>query len=366
MILFSLCNRQVQFIIKPVAFPPVEINIWYNQQAMIKITVSPNEDKQRLDRFLRKYLKAAPLSLIYRLIRKDVKVNGRRAERDYMLAAGDLIELYIDEGQLEALSKKKEYPTVRRQFTIAYEDEDVLAVSKPFGLLVHGDAEEKKHTLANQVIDYLIGTGSYVPRIERTFVPSPVHRLDRNTTGLVLFGKNAEALRVLSALMREGAVRRFYTTIVTGSLNEELHLTGRLHKDRRSNISSVIDRIDDEHLNGKHIETIVRPLYAGKMYSVVEVELVTGRSHQIRAHLQSAGYPLICDRKYGSPVQNAALKGKIDWQTQLLHAGRLVIGDVPAPLEHLSGIEITAPVPPHWKDIQLALFDKEIVPHGNE
>ena len=191
MILFSLCNRQVQFIIKPVAFPPVEINIWYNQQAMIKITVSPNEDKQRLDRFLRKYLKAAPLSLIYRLIRKDVKVNGLRAERDYMLAAGDLIELYIDEGQLEALSKKKEYPTVHRQFTIAYEDEDVLAVSKPFGLLVHGDAEEKKHTLANQVIDYLIGTGSYVPRIERTFVPSPVHRLDRNTTGLVLFGKQS-------------------------------------------------------------------------------------------------------------------------------------------------------------------------------
>ncbi len=330
---------------------------------MIEITVTSNDDSQRLDRFLKKYLSKAPLSMIYRMIRKDIKVNGRRAKEDTMLAADDVITFYMDPKQLAVLTKKKKRPAAKRQFSIAYEDEDVIVVGKPFGLLVHGDASEKKDTLANQVVDYLIREGSYSPRTERTFIPSPVHRLDRNTTGLVVFGKNSPALRTLSSMLRENGVRKFYQTIVVGALSEELHLKGKLHKDPAANKSRVFD---EEDPRGKPIETIVRPIYTGTEYSVAEVELVTGRSHQIRAHLQSAGYPLICDAKYGWAEANRALRKKIDWSTQLLHAGKLVVVQAPPPLEHLNGTEITTPVPPHWKEIQLALFDKEILRHGIE
>ncbi len=330
---------------------------------MIEITVTSNDDSQRLDRFLKKYLSEAPLSMIYRMIRKDIKVNGRRAGEDTMLAAGDVITFYISQEQLDALAGTKKRVTAKRQFTIAYEDDDVIVVGKPFGLLVHGDSSEKKDTLANQVVDYLIREGSYSPRTERTFVPSPVHRLDRNTTGLVLFGKNSAALRTLSAMLREDGVRKFYQTIVIGSLREELHLIGKLHKDPEENKSRVYDAGDPR---GKPIETIVRPVHTGSDYSLVDVELVTGRSHQIRAHLQSAGYPLICDTKYGWASANRALQKKINWSTQLLHAGRLEIVQAPPPLEHLNGLEIKTPVPPFWKEIQLALFNKEIIGNGIE
>jgi 23S rRNA pseudouridine955/2504/2580 synthase len=330
---------------------------------MINITVSTNEDRQRLDRFLRKYLSAAPLSLIYKMIRKDIKVNGRRVDKEYMLAAGDVIGLYIGEERLAGLVEKKQHARTGKSIEILYEDEDILAVSKPFGLLVHGNADEKKDTLANRVIDYLIETGSYVPRIERTFVPSPVHRLDRNTTGIVLFGKNAQALRTLSVLFRENAVRRFYTTIVAGTLTGDLHLSGSLARDESQNRSFVLK---EGSLQGKRIETIARPLYAGEKYSIAEVELITGRSHQIRAHMQAAGYPLVCDRKYGDAAVNRAAGRKIDCHTQLLHAGRVTLPCVPEPLPRLSGLEVTAAVPLLWKDIQIALFGKEIIPHGHE
>lgn len=330
---------------------------------MFEITVTSNEDRQRLDRFLKKYLSEAPLSLIYRMIRKDIKVNGRRVPEETILSEGDVIAFYTSPVQLAALAKKKKRPPVKRQFTIAYEDADVIAVGKPFGLLVHGDSTEKKDTLANQVVDYLIREGSYSPRTERAFTPSPVHRLDRNTTGLVLFGKNSPALRTLSAMLRENGVQKFYQTIVVGALDKELHLIGKLHKDPAENKSRVYDASD---ARGKTIETIVRPLYASRDYSVVEVELITGRSHQIRAHLQSAGFPLICDGKYGWASANKALQEKISWSTQLLHAARLVVVEAPPPLAHLNGLEISTPVPAFWKEIQLALFGKEILTHGLE
>ncbi len=330
---------------------------------MFEITVTSNEDRQRLDRFLKKYLSEAPLSLIYRMIRKDIKINGHRVPQETILAEGDVIAFYMSPEQLAELAKKKERAPVKRQFTIAYEDGDVIVVGKPFGLLVHGDSSEKKDTLANQVVDHLIREGSYSPRTERAFTPSPVHRLDRNTTGLVVFGKNSAALRTLSAMLRENGVQKFYQTIVVGALDKELHLTGKLHKDPGENKSRVYDAGD---ARGKPIETIVRPVYAAGGYSVVEVELITGRSHQIRAHLQSAGFPLICDTKYGWAQANKALQKKIAWSTQLLHAGRLVVVKAPAPLDHLNGLQISTPVPAFWKDIQLSLFDKEILSHGIE
>ena len=309
---------------------------------MRNINIEANDAGQRLDRFLKKYLANAPLSAIYKIIRKDLKVNGKRAKEDSMLAEGDVLSIYLPDVDIDAmLARKKTHRKAKKQFTICYEDDAMIVVSKPFGLLVHGDKSEKKDTLANQVVDYLIEKGDYSPRLEKSFVPSPVHRLDRNTTGLVVFGKTAESLRELSRIFREehdSEICKIYYTIVHGKLDEEKHLKNKLLKDPVKNKGLVLP-VDDER--GKYIETIVRPLYAGEKYSIAEVELVTGRSHQIRAHLASIGHPLVGDTKYG---------GKY-YSTQILHAAKLRVKD----------IEISAPLPPMWQDAQLELFGKEIL-----
>ena len=332
---------------------------------MREVTITANDAGQRLDRFLKKYLANAPLSLVYKAVRKDVKVNGKRAKEDTMLAEGDTLQLYLSDEDLDAFTRKKRVSTAKKQFTVCFEDENVLVASKPFGLLVHGDSSERKDTLANQVVDYLIEKGDYVPRLEKSFVPSPVHRLDRNTTGLVVFGKNAQALRILSAALAEDkGFSKYYLTIVCGRLEKELHLKNRLLKDERTNKVRILaegaKNADGEPL-GKYIETIARPLYTDGRYTLVEVELVTGRSHQIRAHLKYAGYPLIGDAKYGYPRVNRLLADRTGLTTQLLHARKLVFTELPAPLAYLNGRETTAPLPPQWNFIQKELFGKEII-----
>ena len=325
---------------------------------MREITIEKNDAQQRLDRFLRKYLAKAPLSVIYSVIRKDLKVNGKRQKEDYMLAEGDVLQLYLLDGEIAKYTQKLRKHSAKRQFSIIFENDDLIIVNKPFGLLVHGDKTEKKDTLANQVVDYLIETGAYVPRVEKSFTPSPVHRLDRNTTGLVVFGKNAESLRLLSAMMREdGPVRKIYYTIVCGKLTEDLHLKNKLVKDEERNRGRVYPV---SYEGGKYIETIVRPLGGNEKFTLVLVELVTGRSHQIRAHLQYAGYPLIGDVKYGDRKVNDSVARRFGLTTQLLHAGRLRFYDAPAPLDYLNGKEFTSPLPPDWDAVETGLFGKRI------
>ncbi|MDO4518567.1 MAG: RluA family pseudouridine synthase, partial [Bacillota bacterium] len=184
---------------------------------MIKIEISGNDSGQRLDRFLKKYLKRAPLSTIYKTIRKDLKLNGKRAKEDTILNEGDEISLYLSEDRIKKLTAPVKSRKAKKQFKVAYEDEEVLIVEKPWGLLTHGDSHEKKNTLMNQVCGYLQDKGEYNPSSERTFTPSPVNRLDRNTTGLVIFGKTAEALRQLTKLIRlRDGISKFYITIVAG------------------------------------------------------------------------------------------------------------------------------------------------------
>ena len=326
---------------------------------MREVTISANDAGQRLDRFLKKYLCNAPLSLVYKAVRKDVKVNGRRAKEETLLAEGDVLQLYLSEADLDELTQRKRTRTAKRQFTVALEDENVLVLCKPFGLLVHGDASEKKDTLANQAVDYLIEKGDYVPRVEKSFVPSPVHRLDRNTTGLVVFGKNAQALRVLSAaIAKDSGFTKIYYTIVCGECKQELHLKNRLLKDEKTNRVRVLPEDAQE---GKFIETIARPLHAANGFTLTEVELITGRSHQIRAHLKSAGYPLIGDAKYGDRRVNESIAGRTGLTTQLLHAGKLIFTGLPEPLAYLNGQTAVAPLPSQWSFIQKELFGKEIL-----
>ena len=323
------------------------------KRIMVKVEIGANDAGQRLDRFLRKYLKRAPLSAVYKIIRKDLKLNGRRAKEDTVLKEGDVLSLFIDEQKLQELTKEPAKHRAKRQFTIAYEDEDVLIVGKPWGLLTHGDSHEKKNTLMNQVCGYLQDKGEYDPAGEKTFTPSPVNRLDRNTTGLVIFGKTAEGLRQLTKLIRERAyVSKYYVTIAAGNLNTELIIDDRLLKDADKNRVKIAAA-------GQSAVSVARPLEHSKdnKFTLVEVELVTGRTHQIRAHMAGKGYPLVGDSKYGTSAAgrraNDAVR-KYGVTTQLLHAGRLTFGDIPETYTALSGLrnkEIKTPIPADFRKV---------------
>ncbi len=357
---------------------------------MIKITAGRNDAEQRLDRFLRKYLKGATLGNIYKIIRKDIKINGSRTgvKNETVIHEGDEISLYINDDDfarftgnaaggnnasssgaphgagnaVEGQAKKRP----RRSFGIIYEDENVIAVEKPYGLLTHGDGREKKNTLVNQVIDHLIEKGDYVPRLERSFTPAAVNRLDRNTTGIVLLGKNAAALRTLNAMIRsKESVSKYYITIVKGELMDELRLEGELVKDEARNIVSVSAATEENRSQeagaregassnaspqaaegrAKQITTIARPLARNNDFTLAEIELITGRTHQIRAHMASAGHPVLGDTKYGDPAVNDGVASRYGLKAQLLHAYRLVINDADEPLEYLKGREFKAPLP---------------------
>lgn len=321
---------------------------------MIKITITENEENQRLDRFLKKYFKNASLSYIYKLIRKNVKVNGKRAAIETMLALDDELTLYISEEEAKAYQERKTVSHSKKQFRIAFEDENVIIVEKPFGLLVHGDKTEKKNTLANQVAGYLAEKGEYLPGRERTFVPSPVNRLDRNTTGLVIIGKNNKALQSLNQMIRErGYVRKYYLTIVHGEMKKSLQLMDKMEKDERTNTVKVLDLESD---GGKVMETIARPLKTAKGYTLVEVELVTGRTHQIRAHLSKAGFPVIGDAKYAIKGQKKTIEQNFKLTTQLLHAYKLCFDGGVEPLEYMKGMEIKANLPANFEAIKASLF----------
>lgn len=320
---------------------------------MNSIEVGKNEQQQRLDKFLKKYLGNAPLSYIYKAIRKDVKVNGKRAKEDTILQLGDTVTLYISDADLAKFTKKRERTRVKRQFKIAYEDENILVAEKPFGLLTHGDRTEKKNHLANQVVDYLIEKGDYNPRLEKTFTPASVNRLDRNTTGLVLFGKNAETLQALNRMIREkDKISKYYMTIVKGAVKEKLYLRDRMVKDGKTNKVKVLSM--DE--GGRDMETIVRPIQPGRKFTLVEVEIITGRTHQIRAHLAKAGHPVIGDVKYGDKQVNEFVRRKFNLNTQLLHAYKLTFSGCSGNLEYLNGLEIKADLPEDFANIRRELF----------
>lgn len=326
---------------------------------MVDFKITENEAGQRLDRFLRKYMKRAPLSMIYKTIRKDVKVNGKRAHEDTILQEGDQLSLYIPEEKLNDLTRQQTHRRVKRQFRIAYEDENLLIVEKPSGLLTHGDSREKKNTLANQVCGYLQEKGEFDPSKEKSFVPSPVNRLDRNTTGLVIFGKNAETLRSFTRYIRERQyVSKYYVTLVKGNLKEKLVLRDRIAKDHGTNISQVTDDAKE----GKSAETFVTPIASKNGFSVVEVELVTGRTHQIRVHFSHEGHPLVGDIKYGDRRVNGMAKNKLGITTQLLHAYQLKFSGLEGNFAYLNGKTVKAKLPEEFQEAlqKLGFTDKDL------
>jgi len=325
---------------------------------MVRIRIGTNEGGQRLDRFLRKYLRKAPLPFIYKIIRKDAKVNGRREKNDYMLQDGDELTLYLPEEEAAALSEREQKAAPKRSFSVAYEDGDILVADKPAGLLTHGDSAEKQDHLANQVLGYLMDKGEFDPRQEKTFRPAPVNRLDRNTTGLVIFAKNYPAQRALAEMLRERThIRKYYYALVKGAFGESRRLAGAIVKDERTNTSGLVSiKTAADEQDAKAVEIRVAPVKTGTLpgagaFTLVEVELLTGRTHQIRVQLAAEGYPIAGDRKYGDPEVNRTLAKAYGVSAQLLTAAKLAFEDMPDPYGKYDGTVIEAKLPKTFRRV---------------
>ena len=302
---------------------------------MREFTIGKNDAGQRLDRFVSKALPLLPPTLLQKYIRlKRIKVNGKGAKRDVRLAAGDVLQLYINDEFFEKPSEENLFLTLfKPQLDIVYEDENLMLLNKRPGLVVHADETEKVNTLINHIQSYLYQKREWNPRWENAFAPALCNRIDRNTGGIVIAAKNAETLRILNDKIRDREIKKFYLCITLGRMKPPAgKLECFLLKDEAKKQVSVYHRPVS---GGKSAVTLYRTLETRGELSLVEAELLTGRTHQIRASFADAGHPLLGDGKYG----NGAMNKKYHETRQALYSYKLVF-DFPTDagmLEYLRG-----------------------------
>jgi len=274
---------------------------------MREITIGKNDAGQRLDKFLTKAVKALPVSLLYKFIRtKKIKVNRKRAEPGQILSEGDTLQLFISDEFFAQDGEAELFKSIIPHIEPVYEDRHIIICNKPAGVLVHSDSEGDPDTLINHIKDYLYRKGVYDPGEEQSFAPALCNRIDRNTSGLVIAAKTAEALRAMNELIRTGGVKKKYLCVAHGIFTKKSDtLKGFLTKDGGDNLVTVYKSPPPGYRQGevKTILTRYRVLAekgeGENALSLLEVDLLTGRTHQIRAHLASAGHPLLGDGKYG-------------------------------------------------------------------
>ena len=329
---------------------------------MKKIIVSSNEAGQRMDKLLAKYLSEAPKSFFYKMLRKkNITLNGKKAQGNEKLETGDEIVFFLSDETYQKFAGKpnssmqlfKQAAHLPKSVPVLYEDEHLLFLNKPVGMLSQ-KSKSDDFSLNEYVITYLLQNGTLTEEELTSFRPSICNRLDRNTSGIVAAGKTLKGLQQLSEMFRSRTMEKYYLTIVSGQVTEPTYIHGYLKKNEKTNKVTVKKTPFEDAME---IETAYRPLAHTANYTLLEVHLITGRTHQIRAHLASAGHPIIGDTKYGNQEINIQLKKKYHLTAQLLHAWRMHFPDTKETvctedvLSGLNGKTIYAPIPEKFKQI---------------
>ncbi|MEJ8792603.1 RluA family pseudouridine synthase [Blautia sp. ICN-22010] len=316
---------------------------------MRELTVKAGESGQRLDKYLAKYLKEASKSFLYKMLRKkNITLNGRKADGSEKLQAEDCVRLFLAEETLEKfMGTQTEAHTC--SLDVIYEDDHVLFINKPVGMLSQ-KADKKDISLVEYLTGYLLEKGALTREDLLTFHPSVCNRLDRNTSGIVAAGKTMAGLQTLSGAFKDRSLHKYYLALAAGSVEHPSYIKGYLWKNERTNKVTVTREPKKDALP---IETRMRPLsYSGTGdCTLLEVELLTGRTHQIRSHLASIGHPIIGDAKYGSREVNEAYRKKYRVTSQLLHAWRIEMPSFEGELSYLSGLKLTAELPALFKKV---------------
>ena len=307
---------------------------------MRTLIAGPNDSGQRLDKFITKAVPLLPQGLLYKYIRlKRIKVGGKRTEIAYRLLEGDRVDLYINDEFFAPREDALPFLRARDGLEVVYEDQNLLLADKPAGLVVHEDESGEADTLINRVLRYLYQKGEYGPANENSFAPALCNRIDRNTSGIVICAKNAPTLRVMNQKIKDREIDKYYRCLVFGRPSpDHAVLKAYMVKDAAENRVRVSDRPLAE---GRTMITEYTVLDSNGRYSLLEVRLHTGRTHQIRAHLAYIGHPLLGDTKYGTNRQNQGLP----YRYQALCSWKLVFSfTTPAGhLEYLRGEAVELP-----------------------
>lgn len=344
---------------------------------MVQFEIHHNEAGQRFDKYLKKILKQAPESFIYKMLRKkNIVLNGKRAEGKEMLSPGDRVIFFLSDETFEKFSGKRighsegnsvvgglsqsecsQYTFAYHSLSdinIIYEDNNILICNKPAGILSQ-KAEKTDISVNEWFLGYLLEQKQVTPESLATFKPSVCNRLDRNTSGMVLCGKSLTGSQYLSRMIKEKSLEKYYLCLVAGEVSLHERVTGFLWKNKKTNKVSIYKQYEnipkDKQKDADIIDTKFETKQIQNQHTLLEVQLFTGKTHQIRAHLASLEHPIIGDSKYGDEKKNQQYK-KYGIKGQMLHAYKLVFPNLEnTPLENISNKVFECPTPAYFHDI---------------
>lgn len=332
---------------------------------MKEITITSKEASQRFDKYLGKYLEKAGKSFIYKMLRKkNITLNGKKAEGFERLNEGDIIKLFLSDETIEKFTQETSLEQLnhisqatnqrQEELSILYEDNNVLIINKPAGMLSQ-KARPDDISLVEHITNYLLQSGQLTKEQMKGFRPGISNRLDRNTSGIIVAGKSLEGLQVMGELFKERTLDKYYYCIVKGVIDKKEQIEGYLYKNHSHNKVTISKEPQE---GSEYIKTQYEPIKKTKEYTLLKVKLITGRSHQIRAHLQSIGHPIVGDGKYGDVRVNKYFKKNFKLKHQLLHAAELHFPTMKEGFEGLSNQVIKAPFPDYFETIINGVFEK--------